>query len=168
MAAIIDASSSSTESVTPFGSETFALSPDAAPSPTAIIDRSIGGSLKPLGLRSPSAIRAARASMTGMNVDTFAGAEGATKAGAFDWRCLRIQVRSRLALIPFSSASFDIETPGIRQASNNLAFDAGSNSRLLSRTPCGIPLVSWHHCKRDFWVTYESGERLGRLCPQAT
>jgi len=22
--------------------------------------------------------------------------------------------------------------------------------------------------KRDFWVTYESGERLGRLCPQAT
>ena len=24
------------------------------------------------------------------------------------------------------------------------------------------------NCNRDFWVTYESGERLGRLCPQAT
>jgi hypothetical protein len=87
MAAIMDASVKSTDSVTPFGSVTLALGPDTALSPAAIIDRprrSIGGSLKPLGLRSPSAIRAARASMTGMNVGISAGGEGATKAGAFD------------------------------------------------------------------------------------
>src|SRR5690606_33865020 len=73
MAAIMDASVRSTDSVTPFGSVTLALSPDTAPSPAAIIDRSrrsVGGSPKPLGLRSPSAMRSARASATGINIDT--------------------------------------------------------------------------------------------------
>ncbi len=31
-----------------------------------------------------------------------------------------------------------------------------------------IYFILFQYCKRDFWVTYESGERLGRLCPQAT